>query len=104
MNTTLIYRIIAVAIVILAFVLYGLWKSGRYMYRLQKIASQYNNTFKLYILSSEGWEISDEPKRGWYRLYDGFGRAYYIQFDGPIPFKTAVDLLIKGFLSSLERI
>lgn len=31
------------------------------------------------------------------------GSEYYIRFNGPIPFKTAVDLLMKGFMHKINN-
>lgn len=75
-------------------------KTGRQMHRLQEMASLFSDDFKSYVSSQQGWSVSDSPadKSDWYKLNSGDGSAYYIRFDGPIQFTTAVDLLMKCFI------
>lgn len=94
--------LISVAVFVIGYVLYGMFKTGRQMYRLQKLAELFNEDFKRYIYRCEGWKISDVPRKDWYKLIDGNGTPYYIQFNGPIPFKTSVDFLIKGFTANIN--
>lgn len=103
METSTIGGIIGVTVFILGYILYGMYKSGKQMYKLQQMAELFNDEFKHYIYTREGWQISAAPRKGWYKLIDGHGEPYYIQFNGPIPFQTAVDFLMKGFVSKINR-
>lgn len=102
MDASVVGGIVGVAVFIVGYILYGMIKSGRQMYRLQKLAEQFNDDFKRYIYKSEGWKVSDAPRKDWYKLIDGNGNPYYIQFEGPIPFQTAVKFLISGFERSIN--
>ena len=102
MDVSTIGGIIGVAVFIVGYILYGMIKSGRQMYLLQKFAEQFNEDFKRYIYRCEGWKVSDAPKKDWYKLIDGRGSPYYIQFDGPISFREAVKLLISGFEKNIN--
>jgi hypothetical protein len=103
MSASTIGGIIAVSLFILCYVGYGIWKSGRQMTRLQKMAELFNEDFERYIYKSPGWKVSHSPQKGWYKLIDGNGNPYYIQFIGPTPFQTAVDLLIKGYIYKINK-
>lgn len=91
-----------VAVFVVSYILYGIIKSGRQMYRLQNLAEQFNDDFKRYIYRSEGWKVSDVPRKDWYKLIDGNGNPYYIHFEGRISFQTAVKFLINGFKRSIN--
>lgn len=103
MSSSAIGGIIGVAVLVVGYILYGMIKSGRQMYRLQNLAEQFNDDFKRYIYRSEGWKVSDVPRKDWYKLIDGNGNPYYIQFEGSIPFQTAVDYLINGFVTKINK-
>jgi len=92
-----------VAVFILGCIIFGMWKSGKQMYRLQKMAELFGEDFKRYIYKSEGWQLSDTPRKGWYKLFDKNGYPYYIQFNGAIPFQKAVEFLMKGYISKIDR-
>ncbi len=102
MTSSTIGGIIGVAVFIVGYILYGMIKSGRRMYHLQKLAEQFNDDFKRYVYKSKGWKVSDAPRKDWYKLIDGNGTPYYIQFEGPISFQTAVKFLINGFKRSIN--
>lgn len=103
----MIWSIIAIVAFVAIYILIGVIKSGKQMYKLQEMASSFSDDFKIYIYSQRinGWEISEDPanKSGWYKLNSGDGTEYYIRFNGPIPFKTAVDLLMKGFMHKVNN-
>lgn len=101
----MIWGIIAVVAFIIIMVIRGMYKSGRQMSKLQDIASLFSGEFKEYVRNSRGWSVSDDPKStsGWYKLHSGDGSTYYIRFEGPMPFQTAVDLLMEGFVHRLNK-
>ena len=103
MSASTIGGIIAVTFFIILYIGYGMWKSGRQMARLQKMAELFNEDFERYIFVTPGWKVSHSLQKGWFKLINGNGCPYYIQYNGPIPFQTAVDLLMKGYIYKINN-
>lgn len=105
MASSTIGGIIGVAVFIIGYILYGMFKSGRQMARLQEMAELFNDEFRSYIEQKECWKVSDNPntKWQWYKLIPSVGNPYYISYDGPISFQTAVEYLMKGFVAKINN-
>lgn len=101
MSASTIGGIIGVALFILGYILYGIYKSGKRMYNLQQLASNYGAEFKVFINESPGWRVDDLPenKSKWYKLYDSNNIPYYIQYYGPGSFEKSVEILMSNFIN-----